>query len=128
MSFFVVQTRKTNKSKPSLTVVPSKWVKNKVVYWPPNNLITLSKNNESLPDESTWKQQKCKVVARATTYEQAENTMQKLETVTDSEDAMEMTRGTRLHPPKKKQKFVSNSYQLAPPLPKQPTTSQVAFF
>lgn len=118
MFFYVVQTRKSKKSKPCLTVVPSNWVKDGGVYWPPNNLITLAKNEDSLPDVQNWKKQKCKVVAEAATFDQAESSLQKLEMLTDSEDAVELLMGTRSHPAKRKPKFTSKLYTLAPPVSK----------
>lgn len=121
MSFYVVQTRKSKKSKPSVTVVPSKWVENNVVHWPPNNFITLAKDENSTPDVKNWKQQKCKIVAKASTFDQAEETMHRLESITDSEDAVQMPMGTRLHPAKKKPKFQSKTYHLAPPVPQYET-------
>lgn len=125
MSFYVVQTRKSKRSKPSVTVVPSNWVKNNVVHWPPNNLITLAKDKDSTPDENNWKQQKCKIVAKAATFVQAEETMHTLESITDSEDAIELSRGTRSHPAKKKPKFVSNTYELALPISRSATQNPV---
>lgn len=108
MAFSVVQTRKTKKSKPSLTIVPSKWVNNGNVSWPPRNFISLSTDEHSFPDECTWTKQACKTVGRAKTYREAEDIVNKLEMVTDSEDAVDMTRGTRGKPGKKKLKFEEN--------------------
>lgn len=114
MAFLVVQTRKTKKSKPALTIVPSKWVDSGIVLWPPSNFISLSTDEHSVPD-STWLKQNCKTVGRAKTYREAEDTVNRLETITDSEDAVEMTQGTRAKPAKKKPKFEVKSYNLAPP-------------
>ncbi|XP_062555718.1 uncharacterized protein LOC134220633 [Armigeres subalbatus] len=124
MAFSVVQTRKTKKSKPCLSVVPSNWVNNENVFWPPRNLISLSTDENSLPDKCTWAKQSCKTVGRAKSYREAENIVSRLEIITDSEDAINMTHGTRANPAKKKPKFVSKSYELVPP---QTTMAQVAY-
>lgn len=112
MSFCIVQTRKTKKSLPSMTVVPANWVEDKWVFWPPNNLVSLSKNENSIPDKQMWKKQKCKLAGRAGTFELAEEMMALLEKVTDSEDAAQMGHGTRAKPAKKQPKFKSKSYKL----------------
>lgn len=114
MPFCVVQTRKSKKSKPTLTIVPSKWVSGDMVYWPLSNFITLSADGNSVPD-STWRTQKCKVVGRAGSFKSAEETVRKLEIVTDSEDAAQTGLGTRANPGKKHVKFQSKVYQLAAP-------------
>ncbi|XP_062562278.1 uncharacterized protein LOC134225871 [Armigeres subalbatus] len=113
MPFIVVQTRKSKKSRPVLTVVPSKWVSGDVVYWPPTNFVTLSVNGDSEPVKELWQKQKCKVMGRENTLKSAEEIVRKLENVTDSEDAAQTTIGTRAHPGKKKQVFQSKTYQLA---------------
>lgn len=118
MAFAVVQTRKTKKSKPILTIVPSKWIVDNQVWWPPNNFISLSTNESTVPEFNVWTKQVCKIVGRAKTYKLAEDEVNRLEMVTDSEDAVNMTQGTRGHPPKKKAKFVSKSYTLEPPVKK----------
>lgn len=113
MPFTVVQTRKTKRSRPVLTIVPSKWVSDGCVYWPPTNFVTLSANGDSEPNKDEWRKQKCKIVGRAHTYKSAEEIVRKLESVTDSEDAAQSSLGTRAHPGKKKAKFQSKTYQLA---------------
>lgn len=95
-----------------MSVVPANWVEEKFVYWPPRNLISLSRNEDSMPDKLTWIRQKCKLLSRAQTFEQAEEAMNMLEKVTDSEDAAQMNLGTRATPAKKQAKFKSKSYQL----------------
>lgn len=115
MAFIVVQTRKTKKSKPILTIVPSNWVQNDQVWWPPNNFISLSTDETTIPDYKTWTKQACKAVGRTKTFRDAENEVNRLQMVTDSEDAVNMTQGTRGRPAKKKDKFESKSYNLQPP-------------
>nr|XP_029724571.1 uncharacterized protein LOC115264702 [Aedes albopictus] len=83
--------------------------------WPPSNFISLSTDEHSIPDENSWTKQACKVVGRAKKYKEAEDVVNKLEMMTDSEDALEMTQGTRGRPAKKKTKFEVKSYDLAPP-------------
>ncbi|XP_021706386.1 uncharacterized protein LOC110678100 [Aedes aegypti] len=72
-------------------------------------------DENSTPDES-WTQQPCKTVGRSKTYSEAEDIVNRLEMVTDSEDAQDMTQGTRGKPARKKTKFEAKSYNLAPPL------------
>lgn len=50
-------------------------------------------DENSTPDES-WTQQPCKIVGRSKTYSEAEDIVNRLEMVTDSEDAQDMTQGT----------------------------------
>lgn len=57
----------------------------------------------------------CKIVGRAKIYREAEDIVNKLEMVTDSEDAVDMMQGTRGRPAKKKPKFEAKHYDLAPP-------------
>lgn len=127
MAFSVVQTRKTKTSKPSLTVVPSKWIKNGHVFWPPSNLISLSTDEHSVPDDFTWLKQPCKTVGRAKSYREGEDIVTRLESVTDSDDAVTMTKGTRGRPAKKKPKFEAKSYELAPPKVKTVLVSWIDF-
>lgn len=127
MAFSVVQTRKNKKSKPCLTIVPSKWVENGVVFWPQKNFISLSMDENSTPDES-WTQQPCKTVGRSKTYSEAEDIVNRLEMVTDSEDAQDMTQGTRGKPARKKTKFEAKSYNLAPPLIKRVMVPNLKIF
>lgn len=115
MAFSVVQTRKTKKSKPSLTIVPSTWAESGHVLWPPSNFISLSTDEYSIPDSNTWLKQPCKVVGRAKSYREAEDIVNRLEMVTDSEDAVNMMQGTRGRPAKKKPKFEAKFYNLTPP-------------
>lgn len=117
MSFSIVQTRKSFNSKPQLSIVPSSWLSkdNSEVYWPRNQWITLSKDINSMPNQS-WRVQQCKLVGKKfKTYIQAEVELSKLVQITDSDDALHMSRGTRRTPAMKKQMFSSNSYQLLPP-------------
>ncbi|XP_065078477.1 uncharacterized protein LOC135701563 [Ochlerotatus camptorhynchus] len=114
MPFSIVQTRKNKRARPTMTIVPNTWVKNNSVYWPMSNLLTLSADENSEPDMASWSLQKCKVVGRGSTYADAENVMRILEAVTDSEDTVEISRGTRATPGTKKPKFNSKVYQLAP--------------
>lgn len=118
MAFFIVQTRKTKKSKPCLTIVPTKWVVDNHVWWPPNNFISLSTNESTVPDFCVWASQLCKIVGRTKTYKNAEDEVNRLEMVTDSEDAVNMGQGTRARPPKKKPKFEAKVYALQPPIKK----------
>lgn len=113
MVFCVVQTRKTKKSKPVLSIVPSNWIQDGQVSWPPNNFISLSTDASSVPSVS-WIKQNCKVVGRAKSYREGENLVSRLEQVTDSEDAVQqyVTRG---RPPKKKAKFEVKTYKLTQP-------------
>ncbi|XP_062550280.1 uncharacterized protein LOC134215037 [Armigeres subalbatus] len=112
MAFVIVQTRKNKNSKPCMTVVPAKWAKRDHVYWPPKHLISLSKDVASEPDVDSWKIQKCKIVGQGVSYAVAEDVMRRLEAVTDSEDAVHLSRGTRNNPGKKKEKFMAKTYQL----------------
>lgn len=112
MAFCIVQTRKSKRSKPSLTVVPESWLENESVYWPPNNFVLLAKDETSTPDKQTWKKQNCKKVGQAQTHQQAEEVIGMLDKITDSEDALQMNRGTRSKPAKKQPKFQSKSYRL----------------
>ncbi|XP_065079183.1 uncharacterized protein LOC135702108 [Ochlerotatus camptorhynchus] len=114
MPFSIVQTRKNKRARPTMTIVPNTWVKHNSVYWPMSNLLTLSADENSEPDMASWSLQKCKVVGRGSTYADAENVMRILEAVTDSEDTVEISRGTRATPGTKKPKFNSKVYQLAP--------------
>lgn len=117
MSFSVVQTRKNMNSKPVLSIVPSKWVStdNRRVLWPPNNLISLSKDSNSEPNQS-WIPQQCKVLGKNfKQYKNAENELSKFEQITDSDDAILMNRGTRQTPAMKKQYFTNKTYNLLPP-------------
>ncbi|XP_062563492.1 uncharacterized protein LOC134226620 [Armigeres subalbatus] len=111
MPFVVVQTKKNKKARPTMTVVPSTWAKNNTVYWPTANLVTLSYDEHSQPEE-TWQSQKCKIIGSGPTYTDADNIMKRLEVVTDSEDAAEISRATRATPGSKKAKFSSKTYQL----------------
>lgn len=128
MSFLVVQTRKNKRSRPTMTVVPSGWVKNKSIYWPKSNLVTLSTDGQSEPDMASWSQQKCKVVGSGASYAAAETIMKRLEVVTDSEDALEISRGTRGTPGVKKAKFHSKIYQLAPTKTQLEVSTKMAVF
>ncbi|XP_062565423.1 uncharacterized protein LOC134227764 [Armigeres subalbatus] len=117
MSFCIVQTRKSKRALPSLTAVPTNWVQDKSVFWPPSNLVSLSQCKDSVPDKQIWKKQACKLLGKANSYHQAEELISMLDKMTDSEDALQMDRGTRANPAKKRPKFQSKSYQLAPPAP-----------
>ena len=107
--FSVVQTRKTKKCKPELMVVPSRWVGDKCVFFPPNEVVTLSTNPESKPGRG-WTVKPAKVLAEAASYENAEKRLAELTSQTDSEDA---SIGTRQKPPAKKPKFSSKIYKLS---------------
>ncbi|XP_058443386.1 uncharacterized protein LOC131436134 [Malaya genurostris] len=107
--FSVVQTRKGRKFKPQLTVVPTTWVGNNCVFWPPNSLVSLSRDASSRPGQ-TWNAGKAKILASEETYEAAESMMTELEKLTDSEEAEVME--TRYALPKKKDKFSTKCYQL----------------
>lgn len=113
MDFIIVQTRKSKRSKPSMTVVPSKWARKDYVYWPPANLSKLSTDPCSEPNTAIWSTQKCKIVGHGQTYESTDELMKKLEAQTDSEDALLYSRGTRANPGKKAPRFKLNQYQLA---------------
>ncbi|XP_055535922.1 uncharacterized protein LOC129724785 [Wyeomyia smithii] len=113
MAFSVVQTRKTLLSKPALTIVPSLWVSEDTVKWPPNNLITLSRNEQAYPGKE-WKTQKCKILGHRSSYKQAEQLIEYLEEITDSDDAAQQSRGTRCRPPTKLEKIRMNLYSLKP--------------
>ena len=107
--FSVVKTRKGKKSRSTLSVVPSNWVGNNCVFWPPNELVSLSQNADSKP-ELKWKPTEGKVLATAETFQLAEVRLSELLGQTDSEDAGV---GTRAKPAAKKQKFVPSSYELS---------------
>lgn len=124
MPFSVVQTRKSKKSKPTLTIVPSKWTSGDEVYWPPTNFVSLSANGDSEPIKEVWQKQNCKILGRGHSYKSAEELIRRLENITDSEDAAQCSLGTRAHPGKKKQKFQSKTYQLASPEVKSSEVSQ----
>ncbi|XP_055549874.1 uncharacterized protein LOC129732738 [Wyeomyia smithii] len=113
MAFSVVQTRKTLLSKPALTIVPSLWVSEDTVKWPPNNLISLSRNEQAYPGKE-WKTRKCKILGHRSSYKQAEQLIEYLEEITDSGDAVQQSRGTRCRPPKKLEKIRMNLYTLKP--------------
>lgn len=113
MSFAIVQTRKKN-HKPQLSIVPHSWLSMDGVLWPPQNWVTLSQNMNSCPDE-TWCYNSCKVVSKnLKSYNQAEFEMNKLMSITDSEDALQFSRGTRFNPGKKIVTFTSKKYNLKP--------------
>ncbi|XP_058827877.1 uncharacterized protein LOC131687802 [Topomyia yanbarensis] len=84
--------------------------------WPPNNFVSLSMNEHSEPVAGVWIEQRCKIVGRANSYENAEKLIQDLERITDSDDAIRMSRGTRARPAKKIATFQPNSYKLAHPV------------
>lgn len=106
--FSVVKTRKGKKGRPTLSVVPSNWVGNNCVFWPPNELISLSHDGSTKP-ELKWKATEGKALAKAETFELAEARLSELLAQSDSEDA---GISTRAKPAAKKQKFVSSSYDL----------------
>lgn len=95
-----------------MMVVPVKWMGDKTVYWPPNSLVSLSRDPLSTPDMSSWTVSMAKELGRATTYAEAEAIMVDLLKITDSEDAE--TIGTRTKSAKKNKKFKCNSYNLTP--------------
>lgn len=110
--FTVVQTKKTVRSKPSMSSVPSGWIVNGQLFWPPRNQTTLITDPQSKADTKTWKMMDCKIIGKPTTLSNAEKSMDKLKDVTDSDDALLLSRGTRNSKPERKPKFVSKSYQL----------------
>ncbi|XP_055543591.1 uncharacterized protein LOC129729133 [Wyeomyia smithii] len=83
------------------------------VKWPPNNLITLSRNEQAYPGEER-KTQKCKILGHRSSYKQAEQLIEYLEEITDSDDAVQQSRGARCRPPKKLEKIPMNLYSLKP--------------
>lgn len=97
-----------------MTVVPSKWVVNGAVYWPQNEFVTLSHDANSEP-LLNWKQQVCKVLGNGNTFSEAEKLMIDLESKTDSDDALMMSRGTRAKPGSKPTKFSSATFNLSLP-------------
>lgn len=125
MSFIVVQTRKTVKSKPELTVVPVNCVIGDTLHYPPSDLNKLFTDPNLKPDLNTWKTNKCKVVGTANTFVEAETLIDQLLNVTDSEDAIELTRATRGTPAQKIKKFTSKTYTLTPSQQQQPPVSLV---
>lgn len=109
--FSVVATKNKRNSKQLLAVVPSSWVGKKSIYWPPSGLVTLSKDPESVPDKTTWKMSRAKVLGQAESHAEAEILLSGFQNQTESE----WTDDTELSgPPKpKKGKFESKSYTLA---------------
>lgn len=56
--FKIIQTIENNQAK--LTIIPSEWEKNGILYWPRKNSEKLHKNANSIP-EKNWMTMKCKV-------------------------------------------------------------------
>lgn len=81
--FKIVQT--IEGSKLELTIVPTAWECNNVLKWPKKNAHKMQKIASSLP-ESHWFQMKCKVKRNnLPTYEIAENELEKMLEVEDTE-------------------------------------------
>lgn len=112
MSFIVVQTRKTKRSKPQLAIVPTGWIINKTLFWPPNNLNEQIEDPNSKADPNTWKPVECKIFGNPTTFASAEDTINKSTNLTDSDDAKLMGRQTRRTKAPKKPKFQSKFYEI----------------
>lgn len=114
--FCIIKTRKSKCAHPELVIVPSNWVKENEISWPPKQWVTLSKNNPESVPESDWIRKKCKMmVTNIANYEKGERVLAELLAKTDSEDALELARGTRNNPAKKIPKFVSKSFSLTQP-------------
>uniref|UniRef100_A0A6P7H0C8 Uncharacterized protein LOC114348760 n=1 Tax=Diabrotica virgifera virgifera TaxID=50390 RepID=A0A6P7H0C8_DIAVI len=56
--FKIVETIEAGRS--VLTVVPHKWIKNKILFWPPKNVKNLIKDVNSTPD-ITWNKIICRI-------------------------------------------------------------------
>lgn len=109
MKFTVVQTRKKN-AKPSITVVPTRWIEGDLVKFPKTDWVKKSHDAENDPGDDCVSFP-IKVIGRANSYIQADQLMDKLEEITDSDDALNLTRGTRGVPAKKiKNTFTSRSF------------------
>lgn len=67
--FKIVQTRE--RGKPRLSIVPTNWERNGLLYWPQTNLYNLQRNPESRP-ESSWFQYSCEVKRALLSFEEAE--------------------------------------------------------
>lgn len=98
--FSLVQTRKGN-AKPELFVVPTKWLKindqTTEVKYPKTDFNRMAQDANSEP-QADWIQAKCKVVGGHNTFQGAEEMIEQYADITDSEDCIEMTRGTRSTP------------------------------
>lgn len=114
--FTLKQTKKSVRSKPEMSSVPNGWLIKGKLYWPPANQTKLMADPTSKADPKSWKEMKnFRIIDKSLTTAAAENRMEKLSQVTDSDDALLKGMGTRQTPGKKKQQFTPNSYTLQPP-------------
>lgn len=100
MKFSVVQTRKKN-TKPQISVVPTRWIIGEIVKFPRTNWVALSHDPNSTP-ENDWVPFPAKVLDQDEEYEGADKLLDRYQSITDSDDAIKMTRGTRNTPAVKK--------------------------
>ncbi|XP_069363481.1 uncharacterized protein [Maniola hyperantus] len=82
MPFKVVQT--TERGKICISAVPSGWERNGVLSWPPNSQLGMIRDEKSKP-KSTWKHLPCIVKRHFSTYEEASNEANKMESETDTD-------------------------------------------
>lgn len=112
--FTVVQTRKTVRSKPKMISVPNGWILNGKLYWPPKSLSTLISDPKSKADPKIWKQMECKIIGQPITSSGAENCIQQLSKLTDSDDAILKKKATRNKKSTRKDNFTT-LYKLQSP-------------
>lgn len=117
MKFTVVQTRQSAKSKPMMSVVSSLWFDagSSKVKFPRKGWLKLSANTECSAEDD-WIEYSCKVIGSTNNQKDGDTLIDKKQNVTGSEDAMEMSRGTRQTKAKRipKQTFASREFKIAP--------------
>lgn len=89
MPFKIVQTKEAGKPTPSLTVVPSAWESNGVLFWPPKRIKNANKliRDQNSAPECDWDQYPCKIKRdNFLLYESAEAEIGAMSYITDSSD------------------------------------------
>lgn len=106
--FKIVQTTENGLTK--LTVVPSGWEKNGVLYWPTSSKCDIS-DSSSKPD-SKWKQFPCQLKRTGfITYQQANEELDAMAAQSDTDDALSV-KSKRRRMTTKKNVYVDNFQHL----------------